>query len=214
MIYEPVNDDEPLRQGDIFVGLPMLDLPADELSIIHDDGRIESTPWEELRPAEGDTALVAVRLTTAVVGSQDCDTARAPDITLYEARPFGEVEGKIGGTPPTSAKKWVSVIVTHSRINQKWFYLPPDLDFGIEVRMGVDFNTAIRLPRLALEQLLSRRVGRLNHVADEHFRERLAEYYRRYPYDEWYPLNREEFEAYKGNAPDAEPFPWQREPSE
>lgn len=56
------------------------------------------------------------------------------------------------------------------------------------------------------------RVGRLNHVGTEHFRESLAQYFRRYPYDEWYPLSSEELREYQNDiAPDhAEPFPWQR----
>jgi len=75
--------------------------------------------------------------------------------------------------------------------------------------MAVDFLVTLRVRRLELESLRSLRKGRLNPVADEHFRERIAEFSRRYPYDEWYPLNREEFDVYRAEYPDAEPFPWQ-----
>jgi len=75
--------------------------------------------------------------------------------------------------------------------------------------MAVDFTVTLRVPRAELEELRSLRRGRLNPVADEHFRERIAEFFRRYPYDEWYPLNQEELEAYRREYPDTPPFPWQ-----
>ncbi|WP_155996384.1 hypothetical protein [Verrucomicrobium sp. 3C] len=49
----------------------------------------------------------------------------------------------------------------------------------------------------------------MNGIADEHFRERIAEFFRRYPYDEWYPLNQDELQTYLEEYPDAKPFPWQ-----
>lgn len=80
--------------------------------------------------------------------------------------------------------------------------------------MGVDFLTPIRIPRVALERLISFRKGRLNEVAGQHFRERLGEFFRRYAYDEWYPLTRDELAEYQKNNPDAVPFPWQQELAE
>jgi hypothetical protein len=46
-------------------------------------------------------------------------------------------------------------------------------------------------------------------MADEHFRERIADFFRRYPYDEWYALNHEELAAYQQEYPDTNPYPWQ-----
>jgi len=55
------------------------------------------------------------------------------------------------------------------------------------------------------------RVGRLNEVASEHFRERIGGFFRRYAYDEWYPLDKAEFEAYRKEKPEpVEPFDWQK----
>ena len=75
--------------------------------------------------------------------------------------------------------------------------------------MATDFTVTIRLPREDLEQFRFCRQGRLNDVADEHFRERLSEFFRRYPYDEWYSLDDEELAEYKKRHPDSKPFPWQ-----
>lgn len=76
--------------------------------------------------------------------------------------------------------------------------------------MGVDFRITLRMTLEDLKKLLRFRKGRLNDVADEHFRERLSEFFRRYPYDEWYPLNLEELNEYKKGNPDIELLPWQK----
>jgi hypothetical protein len=98
----------------------------------------------------------------------------------------------------------------HARVNLKWFYLPPDERLGFAEKMAVGFMVTLRVPRTELEALRDLRRGRLNAVADEHFRERISEFFRRYPYDEWYPLNQEELEAYTDEHPDARPYPWQQ----
>ena len=54
------------------------------------------------------------------------------------------------------------------------------------------------------------RVGRLKDMANEHFREKLASFFRRYAYNAWYPLTKEEFEAYEKENPGTEPYNWQR----
>lgn len=109
----------------------------------------------------------------------------------------------------TSAKGWKNILTQHARINQKWFYLPPDAQVGFSQKMAVDFMVTLRVSRAELEGLRDLRRGRLNPIADEHFRERIGEFFRRYPYDEWYPLNQEEMKAYIGEYPDTRPFPWQ-----
>jgi len=110
-------------------------------------------------------------------------------------------------------KDWVRNILKQSRVNLKWFYLPPDENIGFAEKMGVDFRSTITVGRSDLERRKFLRRGRLNPEADEHFRERLSEYYRRYPVDEWYPFNREELEEYRRETdPNAEPRNWQRPP--
>ena len=76
--------------------------------------------------------------------------------------------------------------------------------------MAVDFLVTLRVPREDLEKLRSLRRGRLNAVADEHFRERIGEFFRRYPYDEWYALDEQEMSEYKKEYLDTEAFPRQR----
>lgn len=76
--------------------------------------------------------------------------------------------------------------------------------------MAVDFGEIVSIARCDIEDNLRElRKCRLNKVAYEHYRECIAQYYRRYPYDEWYPLNKEEFEAYRETKGDVAPFPHQ-----
>jgi hypothetical protein len=210
MIYEIPAASSPISQGDIFFNIPIVDLPADEISIIEEDESARVMPWLEFASnGQRVSALVTIRPTIAIVGTQECDALRAPNITLFEVRSFRDVERKSKDTHKPS--KWVPIITQHARINQKWFYLPMDDAIGFSEKMGADFLTPIRIPRVALEQLIDFRRGRLNEIAKQHFRERVAEFFRRYAYDEWYSLNPDEFDEYKKNYPEAEPFSWQGE---
>ncbi|MGH8615950.1 MAG: hypothetical protein ACREYF_29050 [Gammaproteobacteria bacterium] len=207
MIYEYPDQAAPLRQGDIFLGLPRIDLSLQEVLLAETDGE-RIAKWEELAGRSLPVnIIVPVRPVAAIVATQDCDTFHSRDITLCEIREFQNVERKSQDT--SAPKSWKNIITQQARINQKWFYLPPDERVGFRVKMAVDFLVTLRVPRTDLESLRSLRKGRLNGVADEHFRERIAEFFRRYPYDEWYPLNKEELDAYVAEYPDTKPFPWQ-----
>jgi hypothetical protein len=210
MIYEFPDTSEPIRQGDIFVGLPLIEISLRQIAVLEINEKVVQTSWEDVR-ARGETvsAILPVRPATAIVASQDCDNVHGRDVTLCEIRDFREVERKSKDTPQTPSK-WVSLITQQARINQKWFYLPPDERLGFKDKMGVDFMVTLRVPRVDLQDLRTLRRGRLNHVADEHFRERIAEFFRRYPYDEWYPLTPEEYAAYRERYPETQPFSWQQ----
>ncbi|QOJ35218.1 MAG: hypothetical protein HRU82_09770 [Nitrospira sp.] len=207
MIYEYPTLSDPIRQGDIFIGLPRIDLSLSRVLVVKEDEPVEMS-WSDIsKSGEPVTALVGVRPVAAIVASQDCDVTNGRDVTLCEIREFRQVEGKAKETK--TAKSWKNIITQHARINLKWFYLPPDVKVGFAEKMGVDFMITLRVPRADLNSLLSLRKGRLNSIADEHFRERLSEFYRRYPYDEWYGLDKDELKTYVEDYPDITPFPWQ-----
>jgi len=207
LIYDFPPLEAPIRQGDIFIQIPRIDFSPRQMVFVTDEGQ-QAAAWRDVADVqEPSTAIVAIRPVAAIVATQDCDTLRSPDITLCEIRRFQEVEKKSERT--TAAKSWKDILTQHSRINQKWFYLPPDARIGFGEKMAVEFLVTIRIPREDLEDLRFLRRGRLNQIADEHFRERISEFFRRYPYDEWYALDGAEFEAYRQQYPDAAPFPWQ-----
>lgn len=207
MIYVRCKDDDPIRQGDIFSGLPRIDLSLAAIPVFQADGPPDATPWETIAAHhETVTALVAVRPVWAIVASQDCDVQNNSDVTLCEIRPFADIYQVNEKTGPSG---WVNVITEHSRKNLKWFYLPEDPAFGFPTRMGVDFPVTIRVGTGDLNSLKQLRAGRLNEEADEHFRERISEFFRRYPYDEWYPLDKAEYDHYSAKHPTAEPRSYQ-----
>src|SRR5262249_25338080 len=210
--YDTVDPAAPIRQGDVFVRVPRVDFKATELYVFREGREVNVASWDDYsRGEEPVPVLVQVRPVVAIVITQDCDAARARDVSLCEARPFHDVEGRDRNAADTP-KKWVRLVTQHARLNQKWFYLPADGAMGIPNRMAVDFRVVIRLALEDLESMkASYRVGRLNDVASAHFRERVAEFFRRYAYDEWYPLTKSEFDYYRNErvSEPVDPFPWQ-----
>ncbi|MCK4293399.1 MAG: hypothetical protein KAY65_09395 [Planctomycetes bacterium] len=195
MIYFFPSEDSPIRQGDIFANIPRASVSLTKLSTITDED-IHLRTWDEIakegKPVE---AILPVTPIYAIVATQNCDPLTSPEITLCEIREFPRVEGKAKSA--NSVKAWQRIITQHARLNQKWFYLPPDTKLGFTDKMAVDFRSTIRVPRPDLEKFRSFRKGTLNAVARQHFRERLGQFFRRYPYNEWYLLNPEELKKYE-----------------
>jgi hypothetical protein len=217
VIYEAVDPDEPVRQGDIFARIPRIDVNLSRLVAISPTLGPNIGTWVDLeRLDEPATIAATARPVMAIVISQDCDATRSEDISFCEVRPFEKVDGKAKGFANLKPKSRLNIITTHARVNQKWFYMPPSAAFGIQEHMAVDFRIPIRVLRENVEDMRpTNRVGRLNDVAYAHFRERISEFFRRYPYDEWYALDRDELNEYPAfKAGYAEPFPWQREPGD
>src|SRR2546421_650758 len=116
MIYDVPEPSSPISQGDIFIHIPILDLPSDELAVILEDESAQTLSWEAFaKAAQQVSAVVAVRPTIGIVGTQECDALRAPDITLFEVRPFREVERKSKDTNKLAS--WISLVTQHARIN-------------------------------------------------------------------------------------------------
>jgi hypothetical protein len=207
MIYDYPAPDQPIRQGDIFSGIPKPSISLGRLSVVTRQDETVAAEWNELRTTtEPIAAIVGLVPVVAIVATQDCDTIHAPDLSLCEVKRFSEL---FPGNPPATPKGWVNMIKQQTTRNLKWLYLPPDERMGFADRRVVDFQSILRVARDELEQRRHLRLGRLNDVADEHFRERLAEFFRRYPYNEWYPFTKEEFDAYKADYPDdARVFPY------
>ena len=208
MIYEECESRSPIRQGDIFRDLPRIECSLKRLPVVSEDRFVEQTWLEAVETSASGgavTALATLRPAMAIVLSQDCDATRSAFISVAEVVPFREI---LGGTPK-SPHKWQSLIVKQSRENLRYFYLPETESIGIGERMAADFRIVFQVRREELEHLAHLRLGRLNRVATEHFRESVAQFFRRYPYDEWYSLTKEEFEAYCQATGDVVPFPWQ-----
>jgi hypothetical protein len=215
MIYEVPPLDAPIQQGDIFRGVPRIEISLDALAVLEEDEQLEKKAWKDIlsgndpaRP-ETVTAVLPIKPVLAIVITQNCDAVRGHSLSLCEIDSYLTEREK--ANPPTTPKKWQSKIMEDVRKIPRLFYLPADGSVGIGERMEVDFRSVLRVRRTDLEAMREHRIARLNHVANEHFRETLAQFFRRYPVNEWYPLTKEEFETYaESKKPEpVEPYPWQ-----
>lgn len=215
MIYDAVEANAPIVQGDIFHRIPRVDISLTKLSVIEAGvAGITERRWEDLIAGNGPPSPVAAVLplkpVTGIVISQNCDTVRGPYISLCQVDEFVEIIGK--ANEPRNVKRWVSLIRKHAKEHFRYFYLPEDPTIGFTTRMGVDFRMVLQVPREDLETLKPLRLARLNPLASEHFRESIAHFFRRYPYNEWYPLTKDEFKAYSEDSSEpVTPYPWQRD---
>lgn len=212
MIYDQVDAQSPIRQGDIFRRIPRVDLSLAALAIVGEDDSYRKTSWRDAL-ADNDNgspiaALLPIKPVDAIVITQNCDAVRGEYLCLCQIDAFLPSIGQ--SEPPKSADKWQSLIIKKAREMPRLFYLPPDPSLGFLESMAADFRVLLRIPRTDLEDLRDHRIARLNHESFEHFRESLAHYFRRYAYNEWYPLTKEQYEAYaKACGESVKPYPWQ-----
>jgi len=211
LIYQRPNPETPIRQGDIFRNVPRVEIALEELEAFDEHCNPVRARWVTLLDRWGPDpmrAAVRVRPVFAIVITRDCDALRSPDISLCEVKKFTDVYSP--SSKAKTAEGWMSIITKHARANYGWFYLPPDPGVGFVERMGARFSSVIRVAREDLENMRAEhRMARLNKVATAHFRERLSEFFRRHPYNEWYPLTKDEFEAYNDKKGPVEPYSWQ-----
>jgi len=216
-MYSFPSADAPIRQGDIFRYLPKIELVLGEenLPLVTDveENGIRLKDWFQIAKGENEssTAYVLVKSVLGIVITQDCDASRCVDITFAEVKPFCEVYTNYKENSKPKAIN--SIITRHCRVNQKWYFLSENTTMGFDRKMGVDFQLIFEVKRDMLEQYKETiRLGRLDdEVAWPHFRERVAEYFRRYPYNEWYPMNSDELEEYEKalNIKVNPHYPWQ-----
>jgi hypothetical protein len=213
MIYLSPLADAPIQQGDIFKGIPRVDITLDSLSLIEEGEQLETT-WQDV--ISGDemtqpvTAVLPIRPVLAIVITQNCDAVRSAVLSLCEIGDYLTEAEK--ASPPKDPKAWSRKIIRSMMERPSIFYLPEDAAFGIQGRKAVDFRSILRVLRVDLEAMRNNRIARLNDVAYEHFRESLAQFFRRYPVNAWYPLTKEEFDAYADSQKEekVEPYVWQR----
>jgi hypothetical protein len=216
LIYKFPEESEPIRQGDIFYPLPKTVLNLEGLLVMSQTGERQKECWASIYEEKPDaTILTKLRPVWGIVATQDCDAAREdskkePMVSFFEIGPFESI--CLDQMPTKNVEEkfpvWIGPVCHR---NLKWFYLPPDSKIGFLNRMAIDFHHVFQLRLSDLSKNIGvLRKGRLNKMAYEHYRECIAQYFRRYPYDEWYPLNKDEFIIYNknrgGNIP---PFDWQ-----
>lgn len=209
MIYEPVEIGEPICQGDIFQNVPRVDFTLSDLAVIDEYNEPRAMSWQDLlatKATEPISAIFSVKPVTAIVITQNCDAVRGQSLSLCQIDNYLAAMNQ--AQPPKDAKGWQSLLMKNGRTNSRFFYLPESQQFSLPDKMAVDFRLVLPVPRTDLESLRHHRVARLNRVANEHFRESLGNFFRRYAYNEWYALSPEELRHYPD--PGAAPYEWQK----
>ena len=174
---------------------------------VQSGNKFEKTDWMAIKDREGIVVSAPIKPVWGIVATQDCDASRASIISFFQIDALKKVTGL---NLPSTPKKWVNLITKKSRLNARWFYLPADEKIGFKERMAINFHVVFQIRRNNLEQYCGAlRRGRLNETAFQHYRESIAQYFRRYPYDEWYPLTKEEFSEYDREKGPVKPFSWQ-----
>lgn len=208
MIYDPVTPDSPIRQGDIFSSVALPDYSLKSVIKYGIDGTTEQVDLSRSELAGDMSAVVVLRRLAVIVISQDCDCARGDYISVAPIVPLVSTIGN--GQEPKTPKSWASFITKNAKDKLRYFYLPQDGAGLISERSVADYRAVTRVLLNDMQDFRSNRRLRLNEVAGDHFKEQLAHFFRRYAYNEWYPLDRGELEAYKGQKNEQIPaYPWQ-----
>jgi hypothetical protein len=203
MIYKFPNPNDPIRQGDIFKSLPYVVLNPEKLIVVSNNDDAEAiVNWTEISKDQPHDVVATVKSSYGIVVTQDCDTAHDPSITFFEIDEFFRVSkwNELRSKTPEELTKWWGQKFTerYRAKGQKFFYLPSDSRIGFDDKMAANYQNVFSVSSDFLKNnLVTHRAGRLNDEADEHFREHLAHYFRRYPYDEWYPYTKEEAAVYQ-----------------
>lgn len=213
MIYDFPGIEDPIKQGDIFRGIPRVEVELSEgLSVSTETGDINTIPWEEIiaNKEQAIAAIFGVSPVTAIVVSQTCDANRDPYVTLCEIVEISEIDK--GFATDKQPKALVKEIINKNVNKPNLFYLPPDPKMAFVAKMGVDFSKTLRVSRNDIENLKKNRCGRLKQVPYDHFREKLSYFFHRYAFSEWYPLNKDEIQYYEhiDTLKETDFFGWQR----
>ena len=206
MIYEITSqNDEPLRQGDILYPLPLLTFDPLNMFAKHSSGEDVVGDWLSVNNASEHHQIVQSQPVYGIVANQDCDAQRTDTLTCFLVRPMNEKELALG----SNLSKQVKNLIKWSRSEEKKFYLPIQNGF-FDAKQIADFQTVISINRQYIQDNVKiMRKAQLNEVARKHYRQRVGEYFWRYSYDEWYFLNKDEFDAYE-NKDSANRFEWQK----
>jgi hypothetical protein len=211
-VYSKLSAGEQIRQGDIFRWLPKVELLLGEASLPmviepkEEGGRM--IDWcKFVLTSKTLTTFASVRSVYGIVISQDCDASHCMNLTFAEIKPFKEINGFREMAEPPNPNSVIKIVTEHARKNQKWYFLSESDDLGFNRKMGVDFESLFEVNReMLVKNIDLLRLGRLDdEVAWPHFRERVAEFFRRYPYNEWYPLNSEEASIYEDKQQKSDP---------
>lgn len=220
-IYNEVNEKSLIKQGDIFLNLPFVLIKDSKISTFENDPSkgVDKDLGEHTYKDDIDTTiLVNMKVLPGIIISQNCDILRNKCLSFCAIRLLEEVDGTYKHDYSQKSDmniKKIDYFTKKYKFQEKYFYLPSD-DSVLPKKMAVDFSTIFQIKTEVVKQLIKGRKLTLNNIALLHFRQKISNYFMRFVYDPWYPLNKDEFEAYFNNIKDdsekdiIEPYDWQK----
>jgi hypothetical protein len=213
--YVPQANSVELGQGDIFSSLPFIEIDSPKVVELIAEGdqlvpkEIDLVNYISSQPRETNLAVKST-LQAAIIITQNCDLLRSDYVSYCKVTRLRNVEKNMSD----SQGKRIKFLTKTYREQAKYYYLPAEQPYGFEEDMAVDFSSIHQIKKEVLEQLLNKRTSRLNDMALDHFREKMANYFKRFAYDGWYVLNKSDFEFYLNTLEENEkvrtsPYGWQ-----
>ena len=211
---EKPHTSAPLKQGDIFFPLPYPIVDIGDMTTLDDDGPIEFD-WNNTISPEPMDFLIKMKPVYAIVASQDCDNLRDEAITFFMIKTFRDLNKK--NITEKNVRDRVDQIISITKGSPNAIYIPPDSTFPEPMLIDMSVTFQVRRTSL-LDNLATLRIGRLASIAYENYRDKIANFFRRYPSNEWYAMSKEEFNYYltermsKASTEEKEnikPYPWQ-----
>ena len=92
MIYEYIDENVPIRQGDIFENIPKVEIDFGNLSFLDDNDEFAKFNLADITKNKVLPAILPISFVPAIVISQDCDISRTGDVSLCQIVPFTEID--------------------------------------------------------------------------------------------------------------------------
>ena len=218
-IYEELNEEISINQGDIFLNLPFVQIDDAKILTFNGEKGVEKDLSKHTYKDQINTkAITKLKVLPGIIISQNCDILRSEYLSFCAIRPLEEVDGTYKNDFAKKSdldKKKIDYFTKKYKFQEKYFYLPIDKTKIFQTRMAVDFSTIFQVKTEVIKKLLKGRKLKLNKIASTQFRQKMSNYFLRFVYDPWYPLNKDEFEVYLDGLSGSEktrtdPCDWQR----
>lgn len=226
--YKSISLSDALEQGDIFDRLPIFNLDSEILTQMivkestpgnydFDSKEIDLKDYVPDETEKIENVISSVLWRPGIIITQNCDVVREDYLSFCEIRKLEDVDKQYAGL--TKLDRKVEFLAKKEYKHQyKYFYLLQNQSIFNDNKMVVDFSRIYQVKREIIENLKNKRMIGLSSTPLEHLKIKLSNYFKRFAYDGWYVLNKEEYSVYcdfekKNKISDEEfklikPYPW------
>lgn len=220
--YKTPSTEDDLNQGDIFISLPFVQLESKIVTqMIESDNELKDIDISSYVPDEDqktDLVVASIIWKPGIIISQNCDATREEYLSFCEIRKLEDIDKDYAQIIHKTIERKIDYLSRKEYQHQfKYFYLLQDQGIFDGNKMAVDFRRIYQVKKEIIDALKNKRTIKLGGRSLDHFRSKLGNYFKRFAYDGWYVLNKEEYDIFYDNArkkmKDPElnlikPYPW------